>query len=191
MRLASSSGAVPEQVLQVQGVPGLATFVFDCPTESPGSCVISRSNQGRLVFYALDPVQGQGRQIASTKFEQMNVEDWAVSPDGLRIAVANANQQGKQITILDFGNGAERNISLPPEWRVYSLAWAKRGNAFFAAVAAPHYQIVRIGLDGKTSLLLDHARDTWLSNIVPSIDGLHLAFNQQTFEANVWLLESF
>jgi DNA-binding winged helix-turn-helix (wHTH) protein/Tol biopolymer transport system component len=191
MRLASSSGAIPEQVLQVQGVPGLATFVFDCPRESPGSCVISRSNQGRLVFYALDPVQGQGRQIATTKFEQTNVEDWAVSPDGSRIAVANANQPGKQITILDLGNGAERNIPLPPEWRVYSLAWAKQRNAFFAAVAGPHYQIVRIGLDGRTSLLLDRARDTWLSNVVPSVDGLHLAFNQQTFEANVWLLESF
>jgi len=95
MRLASSSGAIPEQVLQVQGVPGLATFVFDCPTESPGSCVISRSNQGRLVFYALDPVQGQGKEVANTKLEQTNVEDWAVSPDGSHIAVANANQQGK------------------------------------------------------------------------------------------------
>ena len=191
MRLASSSGAIPEQVLQVQGVPGLATFVFDCPTESPGSCVISRSNQGRLVFYALDPVQGQGKEVANTKLEQTNVADWAVSPDGSHIAVANANQQGKQITIVDLGNGAERNIPLPPEWRVYSLAWAKQGDGFFAAVAAPHYQIVRLGLDGRTSLLLDRARDTWLGNVVPSVDGLHLAFNQQTFEANVWLLESF
>jgi hypothetical protein len=58
-------------------------------------------------------------------------------------------------------------------------------------VAAPDYQIVRIGLDGKTSVLLDRARDAWLGDVAASADGLHLAFNQQTFEANVWLLEEF
>jgi hypothetical protein len=59
------------------------------------------------------------------------------------------------------------------------------------AVAAPHYQIVRIGLDAKTGALLDRARNTRLADIAASADGLHLALNQQTFEANVWLLENF
>jgi Tol biopolymer transport system component len=192
MRLAASAGAIPEEVLHVQGVPGLATFIFDCPTKPSGSCVISRLDQGgHMFFYALDPIQGQGREVARTKFEQANVEDWAVSPDGSRIAVANANQQGKQVTIFDLGDGAERDVLLPPEWHVYSLGWARQGDGLFAAVAAPHYQIVRIGLDGKISLLLDRSRNTWLGNIAASPDGLHLAFNQQTFEANVWLLENF
>jgi DNA-binding winged helix-turn-helix (wHTH) protein/Tol biopolymer transport system component len=191
MRLATSAGAISEEVLRVQGVPGLATFVFDCPTEPLGSCVISRSDQGRLVFYALDPIQGQGREVARTKFERTNVENWSISPDGSHIAVPNVNQRGKQITVLGLGDGVQRDVPLPPEWRVYSLGWARQGNGLFATVAGPHYQIVRIGLDGKTTVLLDRARNTWLGNIAPSADGLHLAFNQQTFEANVWLLENF
>jgi hypothetical protein len=144
----------------------------------------------------LDPIQGQGREVARTKFEQTNVENWSISPAGSRIAVVNVNPQGKQISILELGDGAqrgpgEREIPLPAEWRVFSFGWARQGNGFFATVAAPDYQIVRIGLDGKTSVLLDRARDAWLGDVAASADGLHLAFNQQTFEANVWLLEKF
>ena len=117
MRLATSAGAISEEVLRVQGVPGLATFVFDCPTEPLGSCVISRSDQGRLVFYALDPIQGQGREVARTKFERTNVENWSISPDGSHIAVPNVNQRGKQITVLGLGDGVQRDVPLPPEWR--------------------------------------------------------------------------
>jgi eukaryotic-like serine/threonine-protein kinase len=195
MRLATS-GAVSEQVLRAQGPPGLATFIFDCPRQPSGSCVISRFDQGRLVFYALDPIQGQGREVARTRFEQTNVENWSISPDGSRIAVVNVNPQGKQISVLELGDGSqrgpgEREIPLPAEWRVFSFGWARQGNGFFATVAAPDYQIVRIGLDGKTSVLLDRARDAWLGDVAASADGLHLAFNQQTFEANVWLLEEF
>jgi hypothetical protein len=148
-------------------------------------------DQGRQVFYTLDPVQGQGREVARIKVEPTSVEDWAISPDGSRIAVAVVNQRGNQIAILELGDGVEHDVPLPPEWRVYSLSWATQGDGLFAAVAAPHYQIVRIGLDGKTSLLLDRSRNAWLSDIAPSADWLHLAFNQQTFEANVWLLENF
>jgi len=190
MRFATS-GVMPEQVLQVQGLPGLATVLFDCPTEASGSCVISRVEQGRLVFYALDPIRSQGREIARTQFEQSNVENWAISPDGSRIAVVNVTKQGEQISILELGNGAERAVPLPIAWRVFALSWTTKGDGFFVTVAAPHYQIVRIGLDGKTSLLLDRARNTWLADITASADGLHLAFNQQTFEDNVWLLENF
>jgi hypothetical protein len=100
------------------------------------------------------------------------------------------------ISILELGDGSqpgprESEIPLPAEWRVFSFGWARQGNGFFATVAAPDYQIVRIGLDGKTSVLLDRARDAWLGDVAASADGLHLAFNQQTFEANVWLLEEF
>jgi eukaryotic-like serine/threonine-protein kinase len=190
MRFATSGG-ISEQVLRMQGVPSLGTVLFDCPTHPSGSCVISRLDQGRLVFYTLDPIQGQGREVARTKFEQDKVENWAISPDGSHLAVLNVNQRGKQISILELGNGAERDIPLPHELRFYALAWTAEGKGFFATVAAPHYQILRIGLDGKTSVLLDRARNTWLGDITASPDGLRLAFNQQTFEANDWLLENF
>jgi len=62
---------------------------------------------------------------------------------------------------------------------------------FLRRCRRPTIKLSKLVSVGKTSALLDHARDEWLGNITASADGLHLAFNQQTFEANVWLLEEF
>jgi hypothetical protein len=40
-------------------------------------------------------------------------------------------------------------------------------------------------------VLLDQGTNHWLSATCPSPDGRRLAFSQQTFESNVWLLENF
>jgi Tol biopolymer transport system component len=65
------------------------------------------------------------------------------------------------------------------------------GNALFASAAqSTEYLIVRIELDGKTHVLLNRGRNQWLGSLVPSPDGRYLAFRQQTFENNVWLLEN-
>jgi eukaryotic-like serine/threonine-protein kinase len=189
MRFATSGGA-SAQVLQMQGAPGLATSDFDCPINPASSCVISHWNQGKLAFYALDPVQGQGQEITRTRFEQTHVQTWAISPDGSRVAVLNWTEQGSQISLVGLRNGAEVNVPLSPPWQPESLAWMVDGNAVFGTMGSP-YGIVRIGFDGKSTLLLDRGRNQWVSAPVASPDGLHLAFTQQTFEANAWLLENF
>ena len=40
---------------------------FDCPVRPASSCVFSHWEQGQLIFYALDPVQGRGKELARTK----------------------------------------------------------------------------------------------------------------------------
>ena len=49
MRVPASGGS-PEQVLEAPVDP---TIVFDCPSRPSSSCVISRKDQGQLIFYAL------------------------------------------------------------------------------------------------------------------------------------------
>jgi Tol biopolymer transport system component len=65
------------------------------------------------------------------------------------------------------------------------------GKALFAAAQTTRYMIVRIETDGKTRVLLDKGRENWLNAPISSPDGRHLAFTEQTFQANVWLLENF
>jgi Tol biopolymer transport system component len=60
-----------------------------------------------------------------------------------------------------------------------------------AAQSKEGYFIARIDLDGKTHVLLDRGRNQWLGRPTPSPDGHRLAFSQQAFEANAWLLENF
>jgi serine/threonine protein kinase len=183
-----ASGGTSEQVLEIK--PDSAS-AFDCPSTATGVCLLSDWEQGQLIFYSLDPVQGQGKKVGATKMSHPNDLTWSVSADGSRIAIASLDQLRDQVRILDLENGAERDLQLPPRWYIWSLSWAKDGKALFAAIGFTDYMIVRIELDGKTRVLLDKGREHWLSFPISSPDGRHLAFSQQTFENNVWLLENF
>jgi dipeptidyl aminopeptidase/acylaminoacyl peptidase len=182
-------GGSPEQVLEARMADGTA---FDCHVRPASSCVFSHWEQGQVIFYALDPVQGRGKELARTKLGSPTDLEWSVSPEGSRIAVASGGQLPEQIRIVDFRNGTERNLQLPHGWYIYTINWTAEGNALFATARQPTgYLIARIELDGKTRVLLNRSRSQWLDSPCPSPDGRHLAFSQQTFESNAWLLENF
>ena len=131
-----------------------------------------------MVFQALDPPRGLGKQLARTTA----TPDWRISPEGTRIAFTNRTG----LHIIDLRTGAVRDVH--PPLGIASLSWAADGNALFVAA---HYSIIRIELDGQTRVLLDRARDHWLNSICASPDGRYLAFSQETFEPNIWLLQNF
>ena len=117
--------------------------------------------------------------------------NWSISADGSRIAITSSDQLREQVRILALAHGTQQNVQLLHGWHIHSLSWARDGNALFAAAQSTNYMIVRIEADGKTHVLLERGKDHWLSSPVSSPDGRYLAFSQQTFENNVWLLENF
>ena len=171
-----TAGGPPAQILEatLQSKSG-----FDCSSHPGGSCVFSRVEQGSLTFYAFDPIKGLGPALARTK-GSVSPNGWSISPDGTTIA---ALVPGGAL-ILDLRSGAQRIVPIryPSEVR-----WADEGDALYAA----GYPIDRVELDGKTSVLLNRGRNQFLGSVVPSPDGRYLAFAQQSFENNVWLLEDF
>jgi len=187
MRL-PASGGTPELVLEIKGDPSID---FNCPSNAASACLLSRWEQGQLTFYSLDPVQGQGKQVGATKLGRPNDLNWSVSADGSRIAITSSDQLSGQVRILDLADGTEHNLQLSHRWYIWSLSWANDGKALFAAAQSTEYMIVRIEMDGKTRVLLEKGREHWLSATSSSPDGRHLAFSQQTFQNNVWLLENF
>jgi serine/threonine protein kinase/Tol biopolymer transport system component len=182
-----ASGGSPEQVLEAPVDPMVA---FGCPSRPSSSCVISRGERGQLIFYALDPVQGQGKEIIRTKLEQANDLEWHISPDGSHIAIASWNRLREQIRILDLQNGTERNLALPKQWEITGLSWAADQKALFAGAASTKFLIARIDLDGNTHVLLDRM-GVWLGGPYSSPDARHLAYFQQTSDDNLWLLKNF
>jgi Tol biopolymer transport system component/DNA-binding winged helix-turn-helix (wHTH) protein len=179
-----SSGAFPEKVLEVPADPMIG---FSCPSRTSSWCVISRWEQGQLIFYVLGPLLGQGKELIRTKLEHSDELSWSVSPDGSRIAIASDGR----VRILDLGNGTERDLRLPQGWFVQDPSWAADGNTLFAGViSAGGNLIARIDLDGKAQILSERANG-YVGYPHPSPDGRHLAYVQGTFENNVWLLENF
>ena len=181
-------GGPPEQVLEAR--VGNAVR-FDCPARPASSCVFSHWEEGELIFDAIDPVQGRGKELARTRLGPPMAVDWRVSPEGSRIAVASLDQLREQVRVIDFRSGTERNLQLPQGWNIFSLSWTEDGNALFAAGMATEYFMARIELDGKTRVLLNRGRSQFLGFLCASPDGRHLAFTQRAFQSNAWLLENF
>ncbi len=162
-----------------------ALFALPVPVSS------AHWQQGELIFYALDPVQGLGKELARTRLGPSIFVKWRVSPEGLRIAIARLDQLIEQVRVIDFRNGTKRNLQLPHRWIIWSLSRTADGNSLFAAGLSTAYFIARIDLDGKTQVLLNRGRSQWLGLLCPSPDGRYLAFSQRIFDSNVWLLENF
>jgi serine/threonine protein kinase len=182
------SGGSPEAITTV---PFDATIDFHCPSRATGSCVFSRGAHGEVAFYALDPVHGQGKELARTKLPQPYNLNWSLSSDGSRVAIKSKDQLPGRIRVLDLRKGTERDLQLPSGWSIWFTAWAADGNALYASVGAKGFFLARIGLDGKSQVLLSRSINQFLGCPVTSPDGRYLAFCQQNFESNAWLLENF
>ena len=185
MRLPAPQGT-PQQVLEF---PAGEVADFDCPGRANSQCVLYRAEKGQLIFYNFDPLQGLGKELK--RFSLSAPDGFAVSPDGMRVAIVPSGLQPAKVILLDLRSGMEEIVPFPSSWRIRSGFWTSDGKGIYLAAQTTGYFIARLALDGKCRVLLDRGRDNFLLFAVPSPDGLHLAFTQQTFEDNAWLLENF
>ena len=182
------SGGPPELLLDT---PYDTAVFFHCPSRAIGSCVLSRWARGELAFYTLDPVHGQGKELAATKLLQPEDLSWSLSSDGSRVAITSKDQLRGRIRILDLRKGTERDLQLPAGWSIWYTSWAADGNELFASAQAKGFFLALIGLDGESKVLLTRGRNQFLGCPTTSPDGRYLAFCQQNFESNAWMLDHF
>ncbi|HXN98303.1 MAG TPA: protein kinase [Candidatus Acidoferrales bacterium] len=190
MRIPTSGGSA-EKILEAASDDSATDF--RCPSGTSGSCVLNVWEQGQLIFYLFDPVKGKGKELARTKLARPGDDvDWSVSPDGQRIAISSPQLLRAQVRVLDTRGGAERTVELPKGWFIWSMSWAASGDAvFLGAQSKEGYSLARLDLNGHFRVLLDRGRNQWIGRITPAPDGQHLAFAQQSFQHNAWLLENF
>ena len=147
-------------------------------------------------FYSLDPFHGRGRRLGSIEItEFLWGTGWSVSPDGTRLALVHAYEQGngERIDLLSLSNGAWHEVLVESRGEHYvSIAWTADGEGFFVTSWAPDsFSLLHVTLTGKVHSLLRKGRGQSLHQPVPSPDGKHLAFEAQTWDSNVWLINNF
>jgi eukaryotic-like serine/threonine-protein kinase len=181
------SGGSSDMVMQV---PVDLDFDLRCPRRPDSSCVFSEKIGKEIIFYALDPLHGKGKELARSEVGSRRFYGWDVSPDGSHLAVVSSI--GPYIRTIDLGTGKTRDINAPADWLLQSVGWSANGTALFVTVyTAKAFLLGSIDLAGKARVLLDEGPDHWVNEVIASPDGHYLTFKAQTWDGNVWLLEKF
>ena len=181
------SGGFAETVLEA---PNDDMVVFDCPVSANAKCVLSRPENGRLVFYQLDPMVGLGKKVGELNSSHLSY--WAVSPDGSMIAVTNPRAFPRQLLLRNLTDSTQHVVPLSNLDDVREVAWTADGRFVIGlGLRRPNECILKIALDGSTQVILDRGKGSVMSSLRPSPDGRHLYFTEMVWESNAWLLENF
>jgi Tol biopolymer transport system component len=171
---------------------------FSCPQKPGNPCVLEDWEGKSFRFYTFDPVRGKGDPLGKIELGVNGIGSWGVSPDGSQLAVVDPNadpghKDRIEILSLSKSDRVWHEIAVEPGWGEYqSVAWAADGKGFFLTTFLPaSFNLVHVTLSGKVKLLLNNTHRQWMTRPRPSPDGKYLAFQAQTWDSNVWLLENF
>jgi serine/threonine protein kinase/Tol biopolymer transport system component len=184
-------GGSAERVLEE---PGDTVWDLGCPKQRDSSCVFSRHEGKEIVFYKLDPTLGIGERLGKIEISPTDDDNWDISPEGSRVAlVGGVGMYPGRIEVLSFRDRAWHEVSVERGWGIFqSLAWQADGKGFFVTSVLPDsFGLLQVSLTGKVSPLFRNSGLQWMWGPVPSSDGKYLAFQAQTVDSNVWMLENF
>ena len=162
-----------------------------CARSPATLCAVAErsADHKQLVFTALDPVKGRGRELAELQTDAMADYSWHLSQDGARIAVLK--MEGGRIQILSLSGGAPSEITVKGWNRLKSVVWSADGRGLIASSVDERGSVIlKVDLQGNARILWEHpgGLSTYGS---PSPDGRHLALLDWTVNTNFWMMENF
>jgi dipeptidyl aminopeptidase/acylaminoacyl peptidase len=115
------------------------------------------------------------------------VEALGVHPSG------REKNNADKIEVLNLAGGTWQEIAVEPGWGdLQDIAWAADGKSFFVTgLASDSQNLIHVALSGKVERLLSNPHRQHYALPRPSPDGKYLAFQAQTTDSNVWLIENF
>jgi hypothetical protein len=168
-----------------------------CSRAPASLCAIAERPYDRkqLIFTELDPLKGRGKELLRFDTDPTGIYQWALSPDGTRIAVMNP-PEGKVHMLHLEGRPTEeivvKNLNLGD-----ALDWASDGKGLFIDNSTPRgMALTYLDLRGNTHPIWEQrgivdprgGSSIWG---IASRDGRHLAIHGWTQNSNVWMLEGF
>ena len=179
------TGGSPQMLLStnLKGGPRCAKFPATL-------CAIAERSADRkeLVFSALDPAIGLGRELAALKTGATDDYQWDLSPEGTRITIVK-NRQGP-IQILFLNGQAPQEITVKRWKSLTNVVWTADGKGLF--VSSPKgggSVLLSVDLQGNARVLWENSGGSTYG--VPSADGRHLAVFGWTVDNNMWMMENF
>jgi DNA-binding winged helix-turn-helix (wHTH) protein/Tol biopolymer transport system component len=177
----------------------IGRYTYTCSPSPSFPCVVAERQDNRLIFFHLDPAKGKGEEIASIASKQADPR-WDLSPDGERLAIVDESSEKPEIRILKT---ADRTMTALPvrnsrwDWSTQiwlsQVCWAADSKSWFVlAQSGSSNDLLAVDPMGNSRVLQEMpAGAGWISSIVASPDGKHLAFTKRSNVDDVMLLENF
>ncbi len=126
------SGGPPEDT-------GFGRTALRCARYPATLCVRSEWNDTdkATVFTAVDPMQGKGRELARTQTDPSGDYNWALSPDGSRVAPTKFDVREGVIRILTLDSEEARDLNTEGWVRLNSMDWSADGKGLFVSSQSP------------------------------------------------------
>jgi len=174
-------------------VAAFGAYALRCARYPATLCVRSEwaDTDKATVFAAFDPVQGRGRELARTQTDPSGDYNWALSPDGSRVALTKFDVREGVIRILSLDSGEAHDLNIKGWVRLNSMDWSADGTGLFVSSQSPGgATLLYVDLKGRARALwqVKGFSRTWG---IPSPDGRHLAILGGSKESSVWMIENF
>ena len=178
------NGGTPELILTMPGWSGSR-----CARPPSNLCAVAEqtADHKQAVITSFDPVNGRGPELArfdlSPEYETTRMPMfWNISNDGTKLAFGPGLHSPIQIRSLV--DGREQVLRIDHLLSRY-FVWAPDGNGLVMPIGN---EIVYVDLKGNSKVWWKCTGECFGK---PSPDGRHLAVNDETTSANIWMLENF
>lgn len=168
-----------------------AYITYSCARAPATLCAIDERQSDEMVFRALDPERGKGRELARIPYNPAGGFYWDLSPDGTRIAVAAESREEGRIEVIALDGRPRYQVRVPGWSHFHSIAWTADGSGWF--VSSMHGRspaLLHVDINGDAHMLGDWF-GTFRAWPVPSPDGRYLAYAVHAISWKAWLLEDF
>ncbi len=181
-------GGTSERILDGPFDPATGSH---CGIQASSGCVLSLMANGQLIFYSLDPLKGQGPELARTQVGDAGTWlSWGLSPDAKRIAVGGFAALGDKVRFIDLESHSQRDVPIPA-FVLAGLSWSGDGRVIYASAQESNFYLLRVDPTGKSQILQESPPGQYFSSPVASPDGRFLAYTRQAGQQNAYLLENF
>jgi Tol biopolymer transport system component len=184
MRVAITGG--PAQLVLVARLHG-----YRCAKASATMCVFCEQTPDRkqLIFTALDPLKGRGRELARFDADPTADYDWDLSPDASFIDIRKNREP--RLSMLSLTGQEPRELIVKGWSTLINLDWAADGKGLFTSGPVERGSVLLyVDLQGNAHPLWEQ-RGSLATWAIPSPDGRHLALSGWTKNTNFWMLENF
>jgi Tol biopolymer transport system component len=181
-------GGLPQEIMSGHFVDGSAR----CARLPATACVIAEESPDRkhLIFTSIDSLSRRGPEFSRFDTDPDRILDyhWALSADGVRLAVLNSSEA--KIHILSLTGQPTTEIALDGWPSLGYVSWTSDGKRLVVGSYKNHdAALLNVDLEGKINLLWEQQGAFGVSG-VPSSDGRRIAIWLWTTNNNIWMADN-